>query len=303
MALADGSYEERYYAGTDGVRLHLRDYRPVEAAGAPAVCLAGLTRSADDFDVLARFLAFEAPQPRRVVALDYRGRGQSDYCDDWRRYDLATEWGDVLAGLRLCAIEAAHFIGTSRGGLHLMAAARNHRPVMRSAVLNDIGPVLERDGLRRIKGYIGRPVSPPDLDAAVAMLKIGNGDFFTALSEREWRLFATTTFGTDEARLGLRYDPALRHSLDGLDLSKPLPDLWSEFDAMRGLPVLTIRAENSDILSEETLLAMEARWPASETYTVQGQGHAPLLADDASLARIAHFLAEADGRSEEGHAG
>lgn len=293
----DIAVTDRFHAAADGLRLHLRDYEPAQARGAPAVCLAGLTRNADDFDALARALAGDAACPRRVVALDYRGRGQSDHDADWRHYDLATEWNDVLAALAICGIPAAHFIGTSRGGLHIMAAAAAHRPILRSVVLNDIGPVLEAEGLRRIKGYLGGPATVRTLDQAVAVLKISAGLHFTGLSEREWRLFAAATFGTDEAALGLRYDPALRHALDGLDLSRPLPDLWAQFDSLRGLPVLTLRGEHSDILSSQTLRAMAERWPGSEACTVPGQGHAPLLLDDASIARVARFLAATDART------
>ncbi len=294
MAQFGTKVEDRFYAAADGLRLHLRDYNPDVAVGSPVACLAGLTRNAEDFDPLARALAFEANVPRRVVAFDGRGRGGSDHDADWRHYDLPMEWDDVLAGLTLCGIASAHFIGTSRGGLNLMAAAREHRRLMRSVVLNDIGPVLESGGLARIKTYVGVPVQPRDLAHAIAMLKIGAGLHFTNLSEREWRLFATTTFGSDEAELGLRYDPALSHTLDGFDVARPLPNLWPQFDTLRGLPLLTIRGENSDLLSQETFRSMTTRWPGSEGFVVPGQGHAPLLADDASIRRIAGFLAAAD---------
>lgn len=293
MASAEG--ESLFFAAADGLRLHLREYDPgTEAIGTPLVCLAGLTRGADDFDPLARRLAFGAPVPRRVIAFDYRGRGASDHDAEWRHYDLATEREDFLAGLALCGIDHAHFLGTSRGGLHIMAMAGSHRAMVRSVILNDIGPVLEPDGLARIKGYVGRAVHPRDLREAIQLLKIGTGVHFTALSPDEWRLFATTTFGTDEAHLGLRYDPELARVLDGFDLAKPLPDLWEQFDALRGLPLLTIRGANSDLLSPETVAAMEARWAGCETHMVPGQGHAPLLADEISMARIEAFLAAGD---------
>jgi pimeloyl-ACP methyl ester carboxylesterase len=278
-----------FYKSADGLRLHLRDYDPGTDA-TPVVCLAGLTRSADDFDPLARALAFDSPTSRRVIAFDYRGRGLSDHDPDWHHYDLATERADFLSGLALCGITAAHFIGTSRGGLHIMAMAATHRAMMRSVVLNDIGPVLEPAGLARIKSYVGLPASPATLEQAIKLLKLGAGTHFTGLSEDAWRLFATTTFGSDEARLGLRYDPALAHLLDAFDLTKPLPDLWAQFDALRGLPALTIRGENSDLLSVETTEAMRARWPECDAIAVPGQGHAPLLADASSLARIVRFF-------------
>ena len=291
MANPDGRGDSRFYTAPDGLRLHLRDYDPSAASLPPLVCLAGLTRSADDFDPLARKLAFCSATPRRVIAMDYRGRGPSEHDPDWRHYDLATERSDILAGLDVCGIDQAHILGTSRGGLHIMAMAAAHRTLMRSVVLNDIGPVLEPAGLARIKSYVGKTVHPRDLGEAIQLLKTGAGLHFTALTADEWRLFATTTFGTDAAHLGLRYDPELAHVLDGFDLDKPLPALWDQFDALHGLPVLTIRGENSDLLSVETTAAMAQRWGGCDSFTVPGQGHAPLLADDRSIARIEAFLA------------
>ena len=78
--------------------------------------------------------------------------------------------------------------------------------------------------------------------------------------------------------LGLRYDPSLARTLDAFDLDKPLPDSWDLFDQLRGMPILTIRGANSDLLSPETVAAMQQRWPGNETMVVPGQGHAPLLA-------------------------
>ena len=165
--------------------------------------------------------------------------------------------------------------------------------MIRAAVLNDIGPVLEPEGLARIKGYVGVPVAPPrSIEEAIALLKRGPALTFTGLSDDEWRLFATTTFGTDEFRP--RYDPAIARTLDALDLSKPLPTLWDQFDALHGAAVLTVRGANSDLLSADTLAAMGARWPGCETHLVPGQGHAPLLADVTTIRRIDAFLAAAD---------
>lgn len=287
--------QSRFYAAPDGLRLHCLDFTPSRDVGAlPVVCLPGLTRGAGDFMRLGRALAFEADRPRRVVAFDYRGRGRSDHDADWRHYDIPTERADVLAGLARDGIERAHFIGTSRGGLHAMALAPTHRAMIASVILNDIGPVLEPAGLARIKGYIGVMAKPRDIEEAIALLKAGAGRHFVGLSPEEWRVFATTTFGDSNDDLRLRYDPQVARTLDALDLDKPLPDSWHLFDALNGLPVLTIRGEHSDLLSPQTLEMMAARWPGSETMVVAGQGHAPLLADAPSISRIAAFLASAD---------
>lgn len=291
---SEGRGISRFYTSADGLQLHLRDYDPGAPQSLPLVCLAGLTRSSDDFGPLAEHLAFRSAKPRRVVAFDYRGRGLSDHDPDWRRYSLEVERADILAGLADCGITQAHMIGTSRGGLHIMAMAAEHRGLMRSVILNDIGPVLEPEGLTRIKSYIGRAAHPQDLRQAIGLLKIGAGAHFTGLNEAEWRFFAATTFGSDEASLGLRYDPALAHVLDTFDLTKPLPALWPQFDSLRGLPLLAIRGATSDLLSSDTWQAMTCRWPGCTGYEVAGQGHAPLLAENVSIEAIATFLIDAE---------
>ncbi len=287
-----GVVESRFYTSEDGFALHALDFRPAEETRrTPVVCLAGLTRGAVDFTTLAQALAFASPRPRRVIALDYRGRGLSDHDPNWRHYDLATERSDMLRGLSLFGVNRAHFIGTSRGGLNIMAMAATHRAMIASAVFNDIGPVLEPAGLRRIKGYVGTMVTPRNFDEAIRLMKVGAAMDFKGLTQAEWRIFATTTFGTDESALRLRYDPRIARTLDAFDLDKPIADSWSQFDLLRGLPVLTLRGENSDLLSAQTLTEMDSRWPLSQIMVVPGQGHAPILADKASIARIEAFLA------------
>ncbi len=286
--------QSRFYDAPDGLRLHLRDYDPGATNRLPVVCLAGLTRNSDDFTTLARALAFDSAQPRRVVAFDYRGRGLSAYDPDWRNYTNAIECADMLAGLALLGIAQAHFVGTSRGGLNILGMAPHYRQLFASVVLNDIGPVVDPTGLIRIKGYVGRAAWPRNYAEAIALLKTGPAMNFPGLSNTEWHIYAAATFGSDEANLAPRYDLELSHTLDALDTNGPLPELWPQFDALNGLPVLVIRGASSDLLTPETLEAMAARWPGVQTYEVPGQGHAPLLADSASVQAIANFLAAAD---------
>ena len=253
----------RFYEAADGLRLHLLDVAPAHDRGLlPAVCLCGLTRGARDFLPLAQALAADPDHPRRVVAFDYRGRGRSDHDPDWRHYDLATERDDILRGLAVCGISRAHVVGTSRGGLHALAMAPEHRAMIASVVFNDIGPVLDPAGLARIKGYVGKlPTAPRSYAEAIKLLKLGAAEHFDGLDAAGWRHFAETTFGEDERDLGLRYDPALARTLEAFDLAQPLPTMWELYDALDGLPVLTIRGEHSDLLSEATFAAMIARWP------------------------------------------
>src|SRR5262245_50796181 len=106
-----------FVTAQDGLRLHVRAWGPRTNRALPVVCLPGLARTAADFDTLAAALATDRERPRRVFALDYRGRGKSDYDRKPANYNLNVELADVLSVLTALDIARAVFIGTSRGGI------------------------------------------------------------------------------------------------------------------------------------------------------------------------------------------
>ncbi|HET6374609.1 MAG TPA: alpha/beta hydrolase, partial [Methylocella sp.] len=188
-------FESRFCSAPDGLRLHIRDYGTPNDPGIPAVCLPGLTRNSADFGPLASALACGLKGPRRrVLALDYRGRGLSEYDRDWRHYTLAVENADLRAVLTAMEIDSAIFIGTSRGGLHTMLLPAARPSVIRGAVLNDIGPVIEPRGMARIRGYVGKLPEPRSLRDAVDLLKEMMSERFGGLSESDWEAYARMTF-------------------------------------------------------------------------------------------------------------
>lgn len=295
-ALEAPAFVSRFYTSADGLTLHARDYGPADSRALPVVCLPGLARTAADFDVLARRLAAGGPAApaRRVLALDYRGRGLSDWDPDWHHYDIAVEHGDILAVLAGAGIESAAFVGTSRGGLHVMVLATQKPALLRAAVLNDIGPVVENEGLRRISGYVGKLPQPASWAEAAALFRSMNGARFPALSEADWDAYAHLTLQEKDGRLVARYDPALMKTFEGVDLDKPGPTLWPQFDALAPIPLLVIRGANSDLLSQATFEEMARRHEGAEALLVPGQGHAPLLLDAPTVSQIVGFIARAD---------
>ncbi|MCR4267921.1 alpha/beta fold hydrolase [Nitratireductor sp. ZSWI3] len=291
--MADGAYRDIFYTAQDGLRLHARLYGQ-ENGGLPVVCLPGLTRNARDFHALALQLATRPRAPRKLVAFDYRGRGQSAYDPDWRRYDVAVEAADIAAGLAAMGIEHGAFIGTSRGGLIAMALAASRPMLLKAVVLNDIGPVIEGDGLAQIRAYLERAPRPETLAEAIEIQKAIHGEAFPALTEEDWARFAAAIFRDDGGRLVADFDPNLLKSLKAVDLDSPLPTLWPLFEGLGGIPLLVIRGANSRLLSAATLAQMAARHPAMEAITVEGQGHAPLLETGSLPSRIAAFIDKAE---------
>lgn len=288
-----GSSQEpisRFIRAADGLRLHALDY-PASAASQrpPVVCLPGLARSADDFEPIARALQTDG---RRVLALDYRGRGRSDWDTDWRRYDFDVEQEDIAAQLADAGVAQAVFIGTSRGGLHTMRIAARRPGVVLAAVLNDIGPKIEHAGLLRIKRYVGKLPPIPSMREAIALMRMTAGVDFSGVSAQEWEAYARLTFVEKDGKVLLRYDPELSHTLDSIKPDVAPEEHWDDFAALIHVPILAIRGSNSDILSPEVFGEMARRAPRLEQAVVEGQGHAPLLLDEPTISRIVDFIRE-----------
>lgn len=288
-------FRDVFCQSADGLKLHARVIGPDSSTALPVLCLPGLTRTADDFDDIARAIATSPAAPRKVVSVDYRGRGLSDYDADPAKYAVPVELGDVLAIAASLGISRAILLGTSRGGLISMAMAAAQPKLLAGVILNDIGPALEIGGLMKIKGYIADPPPRQTWDEAARGLKELFGTVFPSLTEDEWMAWARRAF-REKAGGGLErtYDLKLSHTLDGLDPANPLPQVWELFDAMAGVPLMLIHGALSDLLSRQGVQDMIARRPDIDLVTVPDQGHAPLLADKATMDRIVAFCARCD---------
>lgn len=295
-------WRDIFFTSRDGLRLYARHYprRGGTAEGPhlrPVLCLPGLTRNARDFHDLAKLLTDPTnPSAREVFALDFRGRGRSAHDPDWRNYTIASEMLDVLDFLAVAGLHDLCVIGTSRGGLIGMLMATVRPAAVGAIVLNDIGPVIERDGLLRLVAFVGRIPLPATWDEAGVLARDLNKRQFPAIPDHHWDEIARQWFNDSHGRPVHGYDQDLRKAISATD--GPLSDLWPQFQALARIPVMSIRGEHSDILSERTVAEMKQRHPGMKTLTVRGQGHAPLLRDRATGIAIVEFLREADQQTE-----
>lgn len=272
-----------YFPAGDGARLAYID----EGRGLPVLCLAGLTRSATDFDFVAPHL-----HDLRLIRADYRGRGQSQWTGA-ATYTVAQEAADAIALLDHLAIDRAAIIGTSRGGLIGMALAATAKDRLLGLCLNDIGPVIERTGLVRIFDYVGRnPASKTLADLVARMPKSLPG--FDNIPESRWRAFAERLYLETDKGLSIRYDPALREAFIA-GFEGPAFDAWPLFDACAGLPLALIRGANSDLLSQETAQEMRRRRPDMDFADVPDRAHVPFLDEPEALSVLRRWLARIGG--------
>lgn len=285
-----GKLQNLFFKSGDGLNLHALVHGGNNAA-TPIICLPGLTRPARDFAVLSGFLS--ARTNRRIVSLDYRGRGGSDWDPDWTHYSFPTEFADILTVMAALEIASAIFIGLSRGGLHALTLASTRPEMVKALVLNDVGPQLNPAGLATIKEYIGKLPLLRDVAEAVAHYKRVLGPRFPAVPDEHWEFYAQNSLNLTAERMRLSYDPQLARTLDSFDPSAPLPDFWPQFCGLE-IPILALRAENSDLLTPEVHAEMAERNPNCQTEVVPGQGHAPLLLDFPTLERIARFIDEVE---------
>lgn len=286
--MTKAEFDDFFYAAGDGLRLHARVYGRDDAD--VVVCLPGLTRNARDFHELALYLSSRQKAPRRVIAFDYRGRGQSAWDSDWKNYTILTEAGDILAGLAALNVGHAAFIGTSRGGLILHVLGAMRPAALKAVVLNDIGPVVEGEGLAAIRTYLERAPRPKTVDEAVAVQQAAHGVAFSALVREDWERMVRALFREEGGTLVPDFDPALINSVTSTDLSQPLPTLWPQFEGLGKIPMLVVRGANSRLLSAATAEEMVKRHTDCQLVTVAGQGHAPLLETGGLPGTIAAFL-------------
>jgi len=289
MTSGDGNTASIFVTAPDGLKLHVRRYGQRATRLLPVVCLPGLARTTADFDALGSALAGGA-QNRQVVAVDYRGRGRSDYDRNPENYALAVELADLLAVLTALDIGRAVFVGTSRGGILTMLLATARPAAIAGAVLNDIGPVIKPKGLVRIKSYVGKLPPPANYEEGAEILRRLFDAQFPKLDGGDWLRAAHRTWQVRDGRLVPTYDTQLARTLDGMDLERPLPALWKEFDALANVPLMIIRGANSDLLSEATVAAMQERRTSTEILVVPDQGHAPLLVEPDMIRRITTFV-------------
>jgi len=280
------AYEDRYWNSADGLKLHYRDY----AGGAgrpPILCLPGLTRNARDFEGVADRLA----GGWRVLAIDFRGRGKSDYAKDAMGYLPTTYADDVALLIEELGLERFVLFGTSLGGIVTMLLANRFAGRVAGVLLNDVGPEIEAAGLGRIRSYVGKAsVWPTWMHAARALQEL-NADVYPNWRIEDWLAMAKRLYRLNSAgRIVLDYDLRIAEPLR-VPGNEAAPDMWSLLDVLAGVPGLLVRGARSDVLGERTAARMMTVLKQGKLLTVADTGHAPTLEEPEAARAIDRLLA------------
>lgn len=280
------AFQDGYWWSNDGLRLHYRDYagpkdRPV------LLCMPGLTRNARDFDGLAARLAGEW----RLIVVDLRGRGESAYARDPMTYVPLTYLQDLEVLLRQLDVPRLVLIGTSLGGILAMLLATAERGRVVGAVLNDVGPEIDPAGLARIRGYVGKGSWHPTWMHAARAVAEANSTAYPTYDIQDWLGMAKRLYRLNSnGRIVLDYDMRIAEPFRVPGNEAGL-NMWSALDALAEVPVLIVRGECSDILSDDVAQRMRARLPQSELVTIPATGHAPTLDEPEATIALDRLLA------------
>jgi pimeloyl-ACP methyl ester carboxylesterase len=284
---ADQAYTDRHWQSGDGLTLHVRDYAGPEG-GIPVLCLPGLTRNARDFEGLAARLAGRW----RVLCPDMRGRGDSAYAKNSATYNPLQYVADVNALLEQEGITRFIAVGTSLGGLMTMLMGMVEPGRIAGAVMNDVGPVIEPEGLARIRDYVGQGGTFPTWMHAARALEEDQSAAFPDYQAADWLAMAKRVMVLNaNGRIVYDYDMKIAEPFEKPGGEAGV-DLWPGLEALSQVPVLFIRGALSDILSPETLAQMTRRLPQAEAVTVPRTGHAPTLDEPEAAEAIERLLAK-----------
>jgi pimeloyl-ACP methyl ester carboxylesterase len=270
--------------------LHAMAYKEWGEADNPAVllCVHGITRVSDDFDVLAHELC----RHYRVVCPDVVGRGRSGWLRNPMYYQIPQYVSDMVTLVARLDVKQVDWVGSSMGGLIGMGLASLENSPVRKLVLNDVGPALDFAALSRIAGYMRQPVRFDTFKEAENYIRTISAPFGPHTDE-QWRKLAVDVLRQDKDGSWIRhYDPGLAVALQGQSAETTRQAealLWTAYDAI-ACPTLLLRGEYSDLLSRATAQEMQRRGPKARLVEIAGVGHVPTLVDGAQIAPVRDFL-------------
>lgn len=243
-----------------GLNFHMLEWG--DPSNIPVLMLHGALQQGHSWDFVSLALA----DRYRMLALDQRGHGDSDWAPDGD-YSVEAQQGDLDEVVRALGLEGFVLMGHSMGGRNAYVWASRHPGILKGLVIVDTGPEMQRRGQDRIRQF--REL-PDELDSY--------NEFADRVQEYTGRtreqVLGALKYSIRERSDGKwtwKYDKGLR-SL-GRDDSSWTPDkLWECVKAI-DCPTLLVRGANSDLFAEETMGRMREVIPDCSSVTIARAGH------------------------------
>lgn len=293
----DGEYRLRHFEHHQpvslqrGVTPRLRRPYTVPVAytdwGHPAaetvVCCGGVANSAMRF----AFLASELARRRRVVCMDWLGRGLSGWLADETEYTRATYVAQLHQLVMHLGGRPVALVGSSMGGSVALEFIARWPQLVSRLVLNDVGPFIPKARRQRraqalARFYVFR--SPQDILRRVGAAHKHDGPMSDSV--RLFLAYHQTRWSPENAGRVYRTDPrALSAYRTEAGTSV---DQWALWPQVR-CPVMLVHGMASDALSASTIARMQRARPLTVAH-VPLTGHAPVLADRHQTRQVCDWL-------------
>ena len=229
----------------------------------------------------------------RVISLDLRGHGESEWCPEGRYAldDHIADLGTVMASLHSAPV----LVGASLGGVvSLVGQGEQRLPRAHALVLVDVVPRMEADGIQEIINFMSaNPSGFVSVDAAAEAVAM-------YLPHRPRR---SSTHGLlknlrqrDDGRYYWHWDPAIHAHGGSPDHMDALAQRMEKAAEQIDLPTLVVRGAKSRVVSAEGVAQLAKLIPHASHVDVAAAGH--MVAGDQNdefNAVILQFLANARG--------
>jgi pimeloyl-ACP methyl ester carboxylesterase len=272
------------------LRHHYVDYG---GAGEVIIALPGLVQTARAFDSIAPLLVPHV----RLIALDFRGRGETDWGPP-ERYRFDQYLKDVREFINLMGFEKVGLIGTSLGGFIARMFATAYPARVTRLILNDCAIGGNMAGLLRVGA---RPATAPNefasLQEAVEWFHATRPGMDRMDAETQEEYVSHYLKATPGGGLCFDCDPAVIRMADGLvnqlaglrrtDLESKV--VWEQASRLT-MPLLLIRGALSDVISPVTIARMQEVLPHAKSVEIPGVSHSPTLYESEAQSAIRDFF-------------
>jgi len=241
------------------------------------VLLHGGAQNAHTWDTVALALA------RPLLAIDLPGHGHSSHRED-HAYWPADNAVAVETAVRELAPDAQVVVGMSLGGLTALALTDRAPDLVRSLVLVDVTPGVNREKSSTIAQFIDGPEYFASFDEILTRTVAFNP---TRSESSLRRGILHNAIETPDGQWRWRYDLPRRGSGDGDDgrIMPGLDDLWAAVSRVR-VPLLLVRGSLSPVVDDDDIAEMRRRNPDIDVEVVGGAGHSVQGDTPLELARI-----------------
>ena len=251
------------------------------------ICVHGLTRRGSDFKTLAQAMC----KDYYVVCPDVVGRGDSDRLTNPMQYAIPQYVADMAELVKKLGVNQVDWFGTSMGGLIGMVYASMPNSPIRRMLINDVGPRIEPDAIKRLGSYVGQPFSFANRADALSRLNQICATFGEHTPE-EWEIYNGPMLVQRDGMWIMHYDPNISvpfASVNPIMAKAGEMAMWHAFKQIH-IPMLIVRGGDSDLLSAATVAEMCKVNPYARSIEIPHVGHAPAFVKAEQIALAKEFF-------------